>query len=150
VTMPQYQNCSHQGEGWCLACVDRQAISLSNAESQLIKANAEIAALRQMLREELAIRDVWLDALRGEVRARREPYDDTATVVQRERAKARTDSIGALAGDGLRAYSCWLTKATNSRLKDGYQSGIALSFTDRTQSGVPNVPFVLVSLTPEK
>lgn len=148
--MPECQNCPHRGNGWCLACVRHQADSLSNAESQLIKANAEIEALRQMLREELAIRDVWLDALRREVRARREPYSTESVVVEQRNARLRTDKIGALKGDGLRAYSCWLTKATHSRLKDGYQSGIALSFTDRTQSGVPNVPFVLVSLTPEK
>lgn len=148
--MPECQNCQHLDDGWCLACVGKMAASLSNAESELIKANAEIAALRQMYNEEIVIRDVWLNALRREVLARREIGNDTAACVERERTRAMTDRICALKGDGLRAYSCWLTKATNNRLKDGYRSNITLSFVDRNQSGTLNVPFVLVSLTPEK
>lgn len=45
--MPAYQNCQHQGKGWCLACVGKLAEELSSTTSELIKANAEIAAMKQ-------------------------------------------------------------------------------------------------------
>ena len=142
MTMPHLGNCPHKPGTWCLACV----------REEWERREAELAELHKMYNEEIAIRDVWLDTLRREVVACREAYDNTHTdtLTAQRNARIRTDKIGALKGDGLRAYSCWLTKATNNRLKDGYQSGISLSFVDKNQSGTPNVPFVLVALTPEK
>lgn len=150
MTMAAYHNCDHDPDGWCLQCVGKMAYSLSNAESELQKANAEITALqqsREMLYEELAIRDVWLDALKAEVLASREHRiqggDKSLHAV--EACTRQTNKLGVLKdGAGLRAFTVYLTKATYARLKDGYKSAIALSFRDRTQSGTPNEPFVLV------
>lgn len=104
------------------------------------------------LEEELAIRDVWLDAAKAEIRAWRshiaEPNDRSGRAA--DACRRHTDRLGVLKdGAGLRAFKCYLTKATYARLKDGYNSAIALSFKDHNQSGTPNEPFVLVSMRSE-
>lgn len=103
-----------------------------------------------MLEEELAIRDVWIDALKAEVRAWRAIGITGGSNTPIEACKRNTDRLGVLKdGAGLRAFACYLTKATYARLKDGYKSAIALSFRGHTQSGTPNEPFVLVSTRSE-
>jgi hypothetical protein len=55
MTMPQYHNCPHDDDGWCLRCVQKLAdelhranIIISNTTSEFIKAQAEVLALQQM------------------------------------------------------------------------------------------------------
>jgi len=61
MTMPQYMNCMHRGDGWCLACVARQVETdgdvISRTTSELVKANAEIASLRQLADAVLRVRE---------------------------------------------------------------------------------------------